>query len=71
MTSTPAPIDRYHLLLTLDGTPAMHGWWASDPVARTKARQSVGEYGRPGVRVTLTDELTGTVLTEWPARGEV
>ncbi|MER8030680.1 hypothetical protein ABTZ78_17175 [Streptomyces bauhiniae] len=66
MTSNADPVDRYHLLLTLDGRPAMHGWWGSKAVARAKTMSTVGEYGRPGARITLTDELTGTVLTEWP-----
>ncbi|MGW3341346.1 hypothetical protein ACWDCL_28165 [Streptomyces sp. NPDC001009] len=67
-TSNAAPIDRYHLLLTLDGAPALHGWWGSKEVALAlaKTRSTVGEYGRIGARVTLTDEITGALLTEWP-----
>ncbi|MFJ9740794.1 hypothetical protein [Streptomyces sp. NPDC101166] len=57
---------RYHLLLTFDGRPTMHGWWGSEATARDQFTQVVGSHGRPGARVTLTDEETGTTLTEWP-----
>jgi hypothetical protein len=57
---------RYHLLLVLDGRPALHGWWGSEGVARTQFTGLVGLYGRPGARITLTDEETGATLTEWP-----
>ena len=59
--------DRYHLTLTLDGEPAMQGWWAEETVARRKFSSWVGERGNlPGVRITLVDEETGSVLTAWP-----
>ncbi|MEU9333164.1 hypothetical protein AB0D49_08360 [Streptomyces sp. NPDC048290] len=58
---------RYHLLLTVDGRPARHGWWDSEATARRKAIDWIGEYGgRPGVKITLVDETTGALLTEWP-----
>lgn len=57
---------RYHLLLTIDGRPAQHGWWDDEATARRKVTAWIGERGRPGVRITLTDEETGTVLTTWP-----
>ncbi|AWT42534.1 MULTISPECIES: hypothetical protein [Streptomyces] len=57
---------RYHLLLTTDGRPVQHGWWDSEPVARDKLKSWIGEWGRPGARITLTDEETGRVLTTWP-----
>lgn len=57
---------RYHLTLTRAGRPAMHGWWGSETVARAKAVEWVGDWGMPGVRVTLVDEDAGTLLTEWP-----
>ncbi|MEV7975477.1 hypothetical protein [Streptomyces sp. NPDC086519] len=57
---------RYHLLLTLDGRPAQHGWWASEATARRKFGAWVGEHGRPGAQVTLVDEETGEALTQWP-----
>lgn len=57
---------RYHLMLSLDGRPAMHGWWASDAIPRRKLKSWIGEHGRPGVRITLIDEETGETLTEWP-----
>jgi hypothetical protein len=60
---TPA---RYHLLLTLAGQPSMHGWWRSEATARRKFRAWIGERGRPGVRITLTDTETGRVLDAWP-----
>ncbi|MFJ6061625.1 hypothetical protein ACIQHU_01150 [Streptomyces tendae] len=60
--------ERYHLVLLLDGLPTMHGWWADEDVARRKFASWVGAYGRDGARITLTDEETGAVLTEWPDR---
>ncbi|MEU0061067.1 hypothetical protein [Streptomyces sp. NPDC006334] len=59
---------RYHLLLTVDGRPVLHGWWASEATGRDQFQQIVGRHGRPGVRVTLTDEETSTTLTSWPAK---
>ncbi|AYD81672.1 hypothetical protein SEA_KROMP_71 [Streptomyces phage Kromp] len=60
---------RYHLVLLLDGRPTMRGWWADEAVARGKFTAWVGAYGKDGARITLTDEETGTVLTEWPDIG--
>lgn len=57
---------RYHLTLIADGQPVAHGWWADEEVARRRFTEWVGEHGQPGVRVTLVDEETGTVLTVWP-----
>jgi hypothetical protein len=58
---------RYHLTLTLDGRPAMHGWWDVEATARRQFSSWVGERGEmPGVRITLVDELDGTELTTWP-----
>ncbi|MFJ2719383.1 hypothetical protein [Streptomyces sp. NPDC087437] len=65
--STGTASDRYHLTLTADGRPAMHGWWGSEATARRKFTSWVGEYGSlPDARITLTDEDTGTRLTTWP-----
>lgn len=59
--------DRYHLTLSSAGRPAMHGWWADRAVADRKLREWIGEYGSmPDARVTLADEETGSVLTDWP-----
>jgi hypothetical protein len=57
---------RYHLTLTRDGRPAMHGWWDREAVARAKFTEWVGDWGRPGASVTLVDEDTGVTLTTWP-----
>ncbi|MER6062367.1 hypothetical protein ABT167_14450 [Streptomyces sp. NPDC001792] len=58
---------RYHLLLTSDGQPVQHGWWASEETARDKFRRWVGEYGSlPDPRITLTDGESGERLTSWP-----
>lgn len=65
VTSNPS---RYHLLLFLDGRPAQHGWWGSEATARRKFKSWIGEHGRPGARITLVDEETGTLLTEWPEK---
>jgi hypothetical protein len=59
--------ERYHLLLTLDGRPAMHGWWGSEATARRQFTVWVGERGSmPGVRITLVDEESGETLGSWP-----
>lgn len=58
---------RYHLLLTAAGRPVQHGWWGSEVTARAKFKEWVGDWGKPGQRVTLVDEATGAVLTTWPA----
>jgi hypothetical protein len=60
---TPA---RYHLLLALDDVPAMYGWWDDPGTARRQFRGWVGERGRPGARITLTDTETGQLLDTWP-----
>lgn len=57
---------RYHLLLAVDGRPVLHGWWDAEGSARDQFRRLVGSQGRPGVRITLTDESTGKTLTSWP-----
>jgi hypothetical protein len=57
---------RYHLTLTADGRPVLHGWWDSETTARRKFRSMVGEYGRDGVRITLVDEETSDELASWP-----
>lgn len=58
--------ERYHLVLAAAGRPVAQGWWKSEAVARGKFTEWVGDWGRPGARVTLTDEDTGETLTEWP-----
>lgn len=58
--------DRYHLLLAVGGRPVQHGWWDSEATARRKLTRWIGDWGRPGARITLTDEQTGTELTAWP-----
>jgi hypothetical protein len=59
--------DRYHLCLTLDGQPAMQGWWPRESTARRQFSAWVGERGSmPGVRIVLVDEETGETLTTWP-----
>jgi hypothetical protein len=58
---------RYHLTLTLDGRPAMHGWWGSEAVARKQFSSWIGERGSmPGVRIVLVDEQEQLVLASWP-----
>ncbi|MFI9824433.1 hypothetical protein ACIHFC_28875 [Streptomyces sp. NPDC052013] len=60
---------RYHLTLVTAGRPVAHGWWASETVAWGKFTAWVGDWGRTGARITLTDEETGVVLTAWPEEG--
>jgi hypothetical protein len=60
------PEQRFHLTLTVAGRPVAHGWWDSETVVRGKATQWIGAWGRPGARITLTDEETGRLLTTWP-----
>jgi hypothetical protein len=58
---------RYHLTLSVDGQPAMHGWWSDRGTAGRKLRTWIGERGSmPGTRFTLVDEETGKTLTTWP-----
>lgn len=58
--------DRFHVTLSSAGRPVAQGWWGSEATARGKFREWVGDWGQPGARVTLVDEETGCVLTEWP-----
>ncbi|MFE7398870.1 hypothetical protein [Streptomyces sp. NPDC057557] len=64
----PAAMDRYHLTLTADGRPVMHGWWADLATAERKYTRWIGERGsREGARITLTDEADGgQLLKAWP-----
>lgn len=58
---------RYHLTLTVDGRPMMHGWWDDETTARRQFTQWIGERGSlPGAHVTLVDEETGEELDSWP-----
>ncbi|MFD7465194.1 hypothetical protein [Streptomyces tendae] len=60
---------RYQVTVTTGGGPLIQGWWGSEATARRKFASWVGEHGsRSGARVTLVDEETGVVLTEWPDR---
>lgn len=59
--------DRFRVTLTAAGRTVLNGWWASEATARSKFRDWIGEHGsRPGARITLVDEETGTVLTTRP-----
>jgi hypothetical protein len=58
--------DRYHLTLTANGRPSMHGWWAEEKTARNKFTEWKDSRGRPGVRITLVDELVQRELASWP-----
>jgi hypothetical protein len=58
---------RYRVTVTVGGRLMLQGWWESAATARRKFTRWVGEHGdQPGARITLTDEETGDVLTEWP-----
>ncbi|QDO00759.1 hypothetical protein FNV65_35190 [Streptomyces sp. S1A1-8] len=58
---------RYHLILTVEGWPLMHGWWTDRAVANRKFRSWVGEYGSlPGAHIVLVDKEEGEVLASWP-----
>jgi hypothetical protein len=57
--------DRYHLTLSSAGRTVQQGWWPLESTARSKFREWVGS-GVADARVTLVDEETGAVLTEWP-----
>ncbi|RPE38994.1 hypothetical protein EDD90_1944 [Streptomyces sp. Ag109_O5-1] len=59
--------EGFHLVLSIDSGPIMHGWWVSEVTAREKFSAWVDERGSmPRARVTLADEETGAVLTSWP-----
>jgi hypothetical protein len=58
---------RFHLTLTLDGRPAMQGWWGSEATARRQFSTWIDERGSmPGVRITLVDDEEQLVLASWP-----
>lgn len=60
---------RYRVTVTIDSQPLIQGWWGSEATARSKFTSWIGEHGsRADARVTLVDEETGSVLTEWPDR---
>ncbi|WP_309030891.1 hypothetical protein [Streptomyces alfalfae] len=59
--------DRYHLTVTAGGRTLLHGWWHSETTAHRKFAAWIGQHGdRPDARITLTDEKTSAVLTQWP-----
>lgn len=59
--------DRYHLTLTVDGRPAMQGWWSVRETADRKFRERIGEQGsKPGARIVLVDTVAGETLATWP-----
>lgn len=57
---------RYRLALTRASGRGMRGWWADEVVARRQFLRWVGERGREGSRITLTDTLDWTVIHRWP-----
>lgn len=58
---------RYHLTLTTQGKPVMHGWWGDLATAERKYRSWIGEHSSiDGIRVTLIDEQEQRVLASWP-----
>ncbi|MFF3691003.1 hypothetical protein [Streptomyces sp. NPDC002187] len=62
----PGP-QRYHLTLTIDGRPTMHGWWADHAVADRKFLSWIGDYGSTaGARITLTGQTDGREPATWP-----
>jgi hypothetical protein len=58
--------NRFHLTLSLDGRPAMDGWWGSEDTARTQFTAVVGKHGRDGATVVLVDTTRGEQLASWP-----
>jgi hypothetical protein len=57
---------RYHLTLTIDGQPAMHGWGGKRATAERKYKGWIGEHGSiAGARITLAD-TDGRELAAWP-----
>jgi hypothetical protein len=63
---TSPPPGRYRVTLTTAGADVAHGWWDSEETARRKVTGWIGDWGRPGARITLVDEETGATLTTWP-----
>ncbi|EST20410.1 hypothetical protein [Streptomyces roseochromogenus] len=59
--------ERFHLILTVDGRPLMHGWWDDRATADRKFRSWVGEYGSlGGAHIVLVDREEGEALASWP-----
>ncbi|KMS79093.1 hypothetical protein ACH49_13650 [Streptomyces leeuwenhoekii] len=63
---TSPPPGRYRVTLHAAGRAVAHGWWDPEETARRKLATWIGDWGRPGARITLTDEETGETLTERP-----
>lgn len=60
-------LPRYHLTLTIDGRPTMHGWWGKRETADRKFLSWIGDYGNTDrARIVLTDQADGRELTAWP-----
>jgi hypothetical protein len=58
---------RFRVAVAVDGRQMLRGWWQDETVARRKFAGWVGEHGaRSHALVTLTDEVTGATLTQWP-----
>jgi hypothetical protein len=58
---------RYPVTVAVDGRRMLRGWWQEESVSRRKFTKWVGDYGDlPHVLITLTDEETGAMLTQWP-----
>lgn len=59
--------ERFHLTLSSAGRTVMQGWWPLESTALRQLPVWVGSWGGlPDARITLVDEETGEVLTEWP-----
>ncbi|WP_159038836.1 hypothetical protein [Streptomyces sp. NRRL B-1140] len=61
--------ERFHLILTADGKPVMHGWWGKKPTAEHQYLSWIGSWGSiDGARIVLTERADGgeRVLASWP-----
>ncbi|MFE2689646.1 hypothetical protein [Streptomyces mirabilis] len=60
---------RYHLTLTTDGRPAMHGWWANEATARSQFTTWIGAWGELlDARIALVNEEAGETIADWPGQ---
>jgi hypothetical protein len=61
--------ERFHLTLTAEGAPAMHGWWGKRPTAEHQYRSWIGSWGSiDGASIVLAERADAgeRVIASWP-----
>ncbi|MGW3031211.1 hypothetical protein ACWDCB_08235 [Streptomyces sp. NPDC001178] len=58
---------RFHLIISVPGQPALHGWSSDAETARERFAARVSKYeGVPGARIVLVDQAERATLAVWP-----